>query len=246
MKLYLNIIMLILILFVLFSTFGCNRKNKAEKEEKAQSTEQAKEETTPAKAPVTATDAVLANSDTSEVASGKIALKQTIPSGDSTINSIVNPIQAAGKNNRLLAKISEKIATPEDFEIGSLHSSNENNEYELFIIQFFENMENGNFDSLKIDEENRFFLENVFNAYIDAGQIPDNIRIGVGIKDADSSSTRFNLRLYKGKNPTEGEISLIGSGESLQVKEFYGDLSLLDVEYDNVDKKYEPEVYSFR
>lgn len=244
MKLYLNITMIILILFVVFGIFGCNRKNKAEKEEKAQSTEQVKEEIIPAAA--TVTDAVTANSDTSEVASGKIALKQAIPSGDSTISSIVNPVQATGKNNKLLTKISEKIATPEDFEIGSLHSSNENNEYELFIIQFFENMKNGNFDSLKIDEENRFFLENVFNAYIVAGQIPDNIRIGVGIKEADSSSTRFNLRLYKGKNPTEGEISLIGSGESLQVKEFYGDLSLLDVEYDNADKKYEPEVYSFR
>ena len=155
-----------------------------------------------------------------------------------------------GSNNYLLYEQKTDIVTPEDFEIGPLlvFSTKEgeeakNKEYRDFIYRFFNEIRKGNIPTSMIWDENVFFLSNIFGSYIEKKQIPDTIRIGRVISTKDGF--RLNLRFFKGQNRTEGEILLIKTKKSFLVKECYGDLGLLDVEYTRGEEKFEPETYKF-
>ena len=150
----------------------------------------------------------------------------------------------------LLYEQDKDIVTPEDFEIGALlvfstkFGDTANNKiYEEFINSFFNELRRGNIPSSLIMEENLFFLSNIFKSYIDRRQIPDSIRIGKVIHTREG--LRLGLRMFKGHNRTEGKILLVETRNSFRIKDFYGDLEMLDVEYNRSDEKYEPEIYKF-
>jgi len=150
----------------------------------------------------------------------------------------------------LLCEQNIGIVTPEDFEIGSLlvisnkaGDEVKNKLYRDFINKFFNELRKDNIPSSIISEENHFFLKNIFDSYIEKEQIPDNIRIGRVIRTKDG--LRLNLRMYKDNNRTEGSILLLETKDGFEVKEFYGDLGMLDVEYSRGDEKFEPEIYKF-
>ncbi|MCL2480933.1 MAG: hypothetical protein FWF38_04425 [Spirochaetaceae bacterium] len=153
-------------------------------------------------------------------------------------------------NNYLLYEQNMDIVTPEDFEIGPLlvfsnriGDEVKNKKYLEFINKFFYELRTDTIPSSMISEENLFFLTNIFNSYIEKKQIPDNIRIGKVIRTKDG--LRLNLRMFKEKNRTEGEIILLETKNGFEVKEFYGDLGMLDVEYSRGDERFEPEIYKF-
>ena len=174
-----------------------------------------------------------------------------------TLASAESPQQASqrnriivGSNYHLLYEQNIDIVTPEDFEIGPLivfstkaGDEAQNKAYRDFINRFFYELRKENIPSAMIWDENIFFLTNIFTSYIEKKQIPDTIRIGKVITTKDG--LRLNLRMFKGKNRTEGEIILLKTKKSFQVKEFYGDLGMLDVEYTKSNEKFEPEIYKF-
>ena len=155
-----------------------------------------------------------------------------------------------GSNHYLLYEQNTDFVTPEDFEIGPLlvfstkaGDEAQNKAYRDFINRFFNEIRKGNIPTSMMWDENVFFLSNIFGSYIEKKQIPDTIRIGRVISTKDG--LRLNLRFFKGQNRTEGEIILLKTKNSFQVKEFYGDLGMLDVEYIRSDEKFEPEFYKF-
>ncbi len=194
------------------------------------------------------------------------AEKPVIESNDSPIElkpsaAAINPVPENQNNKTALPESminrhylfyeqNKDIISPEDFEIGPLlvfstkpETEAQNKVYRDFINRFFNELRKGNIPSSMISQENLFFLTNVFDSYIEKKQIPDNIRIGKAIRNNDT--LRLNLRMFKGKNRTEGEIILIELNKSLKIKEFYGDLGILDVEYNKNNEKFEPEIYKF-
>ena len=157
---------------------------------------------------------------------------------------------AIESNNYLFYEQDKDIIIPEDFEIGQLLvysdrtiDERQNKAYRDFINKFFSELRKQNIPESMIMDENLFFLTNIFNSYIEKELIPDNIRVGKVITTKDG--LRLNLRMYKGQNRTEGEIFLAEINNSYKVKEFYGDLGILDIEYDRSNEKFEPEIYKF-
>ena len=179
-----------------------------------------------------------------------ITLNPSASDSSSNQNSKIMPEIAVNRNN-LLYEQNKDIVTPEDFEIGQLlifsgkpGEEAKNKSYRDFVNRFFYELRKDNIPSSMILQENLFFLTNIFDSYMEKGQIPDKIRIGkvIRIKDED---VRLNLRMFKGRNRTEGKIILLERNNSLKVKEFYGDLGILDEKYSRGNEKFEPEIYKF-
>lgn len=165
----------------------------------------------------------------------------------------------------LISDMGADFITPDDFEIGPLlvHNSPEKSaegetgqeeSYALFIAKFFKELEKGIIAAEMIDRDNLQFLKQVFESSILLGQIPDNIRIGEAVRIPSSVSSagrgnseiiRLNLRMFKGKNRTEGEVFLLEKEGSFRISSFNGDLSKLDIDYKEEEGKFEPEIYRF-
>ena len=233
---------IISIIMILISLTGCGRNDKKNIIEPAQA-ENTK---------LTGADTAPASeaASVSEKENSRIELK---PAQNSTAaqKAQTQPMSAEAihKRHNLLSEINTAVITPEDFEIGLLlagHADAEGSlekKYTDFINRFFKELEKGNLASEMIYPDSRFFLKQVFESYIAGKQIPDNLRIGEAIRIQDS--LRFNLRLYKGNSRTEGEIIIVESENGLKIKEFYGDLAILEKTYTAAEKKYEPELYRF-
>ena len=176
-----------------------------------------------------------------------IVLTPLEPAESLTPRTRAVPVSA---NHSLLHEQNMGMVTPEDFEIGQLlvfwdkiEDKIQNNVYRNFINRFFNELRQGYMPVAMVSQENLFFLTTIFNSYIDKNQIPDNIRIGRGVHTRDG--LRLNLRMFKGQNRTSGEIILIETNAGLRIREFYGDLGMLDVEYIRTNEKFEPEYYKF-
>ncbi len=196
------------------------------------------------------TDEKNSNSD-EEVSENKTDVSENNPAGAKMVNMSA---EAVNYRHNLICEMGGPVITPEDFEIGPLMvysdlatingAANPEKEYFMFIDRFFSQLASGSVPSGMIDSGSLFFLKQIFQSYIEKEQLPDYVRIGKPVPAQDK--IRFNLRMFKGNNRTEGEIVLSGTGSSLKVKEFYGDLSLLDIDYVPAGEKYEPEVYRFQ
>ena len=144
----------------------------------------------------------------------------------------------------LISVREEKYFIPSDFETGRLiENSAENSRYISFIKSFFGTLEKGNPVDRYFREENRVFLVNVFRRYKEEDHIPDRVRIGSPVPV--NNSMHFNLRLFKGEGRAEARIVLTETDGYLLIRDFYGDLSVLDQKYEPEEGLFEPEKYSF-
>jgi len=230
-----RIITLLIVLTFIFLPISCKRAAKAEQEQKDENISSENN-----------TDSVVAekNNDKKPI---KLNPSESAASSNQRTRTVPVSVES---NNYLLYEQNMGIVTPEDFEIGPLlvfsnkAGDEANNKiYRDFINRFFNELRKDSTPSSMIFEENLFFLKNILDSYIEKKQIPDNIRIGKVISTKDG--LRFNLRMYKNQNRTEGGIILLETKNSFEVKEFYGDLGILDVEYNRSGEKFEPEVYKF-
>ena len=176
-----------------------------------------------------------------------IVLTPLEPAESLTPRTRAVPVSA---NHSLLHEQNMGMVTPEDFEIGPLlvfldkiEEKIKNNVYREFINDFFNELKEGYVPIGMLSQENLFFLTSIFNSYIERNQIPDNIRIGKVVHIRDG--LRLNLRMFKGQNRTGGEIILVETEAGLKIREFYGDLGILDVEYIRANERFEPEYYRF-
>jgi len=228
-------------IIILISSFGCSRNDKKDIIESTLTSQSGAD---------TAVTSEAVSASASETENSRIELKPAQnSSAEQKIQTEPMSAEAINKRHNLLSEINTAVISPEDFEIGLLlasHSAAEGSlekKYTDFINRFFKELEQGNFASEMIYPDSRFFLKQVFESYMAGKQIPDNLRIGEAIRIQDS--LRFNLRLFKGSSRTEGEIIIVESENGLKIKEFYGDLAILEKTYTAAEKKYEPELYRF-
>ncbi|MCL2792393.1 MAG: hypothetical protein FWD87_04810 [Spirochaetaceae bacterium] len=182
---------------------------------------------------------------------GQVIALTPLPSADPSTppapRSRTVPVSA---NHSLLREQNKDIITPEDFEIGPLlvfsnraGDEAQNNVYREFVNRFFNELRQGRVPSGMIAQDSLFFLTTILNSYIERNQIPDNVRVGRVVHTRDA--LRLNLRMFKAQNRTEGQIILIETDQGLRVREFYGDLGILDVEYIRRNERFEPEYFRF-
>ncbi len=145
----------------------------------------------------------------------------------------------------LLSEIPNKLDVfPEDYEIGALFTGmNEFANIYSLINNFFDALKSKNIKEDLIYKESRFYLTKIFNEYIKNNYIPEKLRTGPPLVKGDIISV--NLRFIKTTGKTEGKIIIIKKKNSLFIKDFKGDLSLLDSEQNTEKAKYEPEIYEF-
>ncbi len=175
----------------------------------------------------------------------KVEIVKADENSVSVIKNIINTDENIINRYFLISEISGKNSiNPDDFEIGSLYSGE--TDFEIIaemINEFFNELKNRKVKKELIDNNERFYLEKVFDDFVKNNHIPEKIRIGSPVVDGEIITV--NLRLLKNSGKTEGEITIIKKMNSYYIKGFTGDLSLMDTDDKEAKGKFEPEIYKF-
>ena len=165
------------------------------------------------------------------------------------------PSDAAPPQDRIddmfIYKITQKRIVPEDFLIGPLENL-QSSDYRTSLIlktanTFFKDLRIGTLNEECIHPSALLLLSSSFGFYLEEEAVPDFVRIGKA--EITGKSARINLRFYRDKGVTDGEMILeeteTDDGKKWLITDFQADLMKLFDEYKPPEDPFEPGAYNF-
>ena len=153
--------------------------------------------------------------------------------------------------NMFIYKITQKRIVPEDFLIGPLENL-QSSDYRTSLIlktanTFFKDLRIGTLNEECIHPSALLLLSSSFGFYLEEEAVPDFVRIGK--TEITGKSARINLRFYRDKGVTDGEMILeeteTDDGKKWLITDFQADLMKLFDEYKPPEDPFEPGAYNF-
>lgn len=176
---------------------------------------------------------------------------QTAARQPSTANSSADAPPQDRIDDMFIYKITQKRIVPEDFLIGPLENL-QSSDYRTSLIlktanTFFKDLRIGTLNEECIHPSALLLISSSFNFYLEEEAVPDFVRIGKA--EITGKSARINLRFYRDKGVTDGEMILeeteTDDGKKWLITDFQADLMKLFDEYKPAEEPFEPGAYNF-
>lgn len=215
-------------------------------ETEAESTVQPAEEANASQQPPLQDEALPNTAPTEEKRQTQTAARQP-----STANSSADAPPQDRIDDMFIYKITQKRIVPEDFLIGPLENL-QSSDYRTSLIlktanTFFKDLRIGTLNEECIHPSALLLLSSSFDFYLEEEAIPDFVRIGKA--EITGKSARINLRFYRDKGVTDGEMILeeteTDDGKKWLITDFQADLMKLFDEYKPPEDPFEPGAYNF-
>ena len=154
-------------------------------------------------------------------------------------------------DDMFIYKMTQKRIVPEDFLIGPLENL-QSSDYRTSLIlktanTFFKDLRIGTLNEECIHPSALLLLSSSFGFYLEEEAVPDFVRIGKA--EITGKSARINLRFYRDKGVTDGEMILeeteTDDGKKWLITDFQADLMQLLDEYKPAEEPFEPGAYNF-
>lgn len=154
-------------------------------------------------------------------------------------------------DDMFIYRMTQKRIVPEDFLIGPLENL-QSSDYRISQIlktanTFFKDLRIGTLNEECIHPSALLLLSSSFGFYLEEEAVPDVVRIGKA--EITGKSARINLRFYRDKGVTDGEMILeeteTDDGKKWLITDFQADLMQLLDEYKPAEEPFEPGAYNF-